>query len=218
MQIQSGKLYENRTWKYLYPCLKYYGKELMDNLAGFFKLAVGVGDSNRSDDKNCIYILIDVNISLSSDKQRESYKNRFSKFLDWLSYKDYYIDDYVFEDIDNTGKHMIVLKIPSIYDTSYFNFVKGNYSSMYPLKTIREYFKYITISNKEAEIRQNEKIKRTRNILTRHANYLPTFVKDVNNKFGTNVEEKYFLDAEFDYPPKKEEEIFNYKEVTKIGE
>ena len=56
MQIQSGKLYENRTWKYLYPCLKCYGPELMDFLSSFFKLGVGIGDFNIPTEGNSIFI------------------------------------------------------------------------------------------------------------------------------------------------------------------
>ena len=61
MQIQSGKLYENRTWKYLYPCLKVYGSTLKTYLNIFFKLAVGLGDHN---------IDIDEKFSLKTEKNR----------------------------------------------------------------------------------------------------------------------------------------------------
>ena len=47
MNIQSGKLYENRTWKYLYPCLNEHGDVLKKYLDSFFKLGVGVADFNN---------------------------------------------------------------------------------------------------------------------------------------------------------------------------
>ncbi len=212
MQIQSGKLYENRTWKYLYPCLKHYGDELMDKLSSFFKVAVGVHDHNRKEDGNCIYILIDTNIPLASDYDRQEYKRKFTKFLDWVSYKHYYVTDYIFE----KDKHMIVLRLPHDYDITYINFVNGKYSKMYPQRVVNEYFKYITISNKEIEDRQNSKIRTTRAILTKNKSYLPTFVDIVNKDFNTDITVEDYKDAELDYPPKKEEEIFNYSKEEEV--
>ena len=96
MQIQSGKLYENRTWKYLFPCLKFYGPELMSKLSSFFKLAVGVNDYNKKEKQACIYILVDTNIAIASDVERAEYKHKFAQFLDWLSYKPYFVSDYIY--------------------------------------------------------------------------------------------------------------------------
>ena len=91
MQIQSGKLYENRTWKYLYPCLKHYGLELMNYLTSFFKLAIGVADSNVTVEGNCIFILVDTNLTLSNNVETAKYKANFSKFLDWVKYQYFYV-------------------------------------------------------------------------------------------------------------------------------
>lgn len=211
MQIQNGKLYENRTWKYLYPCLNYYGEELMSKLSTFFKLAVGINDHNKREKEQCIYILVDTNIPLLSDKDRQNYKNKFSKFLSWVSYKYYYVSDYPFDD----NKHMVVLKIPRDFNTSYVHFVKGNYSQMYTTKSLNNYFKYINISNKELEIRQNKKMKVTRSVLSKDSKYVSTFVNIVNHEFKSDATVEDFKDAELDFPPKKEEEIFNYKEEFK---
>lgn len=212
MQIQSGKLYENRTWRYLYPCLKNYGQELTQRLANFFKLAVGVGDLNREDDVNCIYILIDTNIPLSSSKEIQDYKNNFTSFLDWLSYQPYYVSDYVYE----KNMHMIVIKLPEKHVISFSHFIKGSYSNMFSLADLRNYFSFITISNKEIELEQNKKLKITKNILSKDKSYIKTFVKDVNERFKTDVEDSYFNEAELDYPPEKKEEIFNFKDVEEV--
>jgi len=211
MQIQSGKLYENRTWKYLYPCLKYYGEELTTKLSSFFKLGVGVNDYNRRESGGCIYILIDTNIALASDADRLDYKRKFDKFLDWISYKYYYVTDYVYD----KDKHMVVLKIPNDYQTSYLQFIKGNYSQMYPNRIINDYFKYINISNKEIEDRQNKKMRVIRSVLQKNKEYVSTFVGVVNKKYNTEVTVEDFKDAELDFPPNREEEIFNYKEELK---
>lgn len=215
MQIQSGKLYENRTWKYLYPCLKHYGPELMNYLTSFFKLGVGVADSNVSVEGNCIFILIDTNLVLSNSIETAKYKANFSKFLDWLKYQYFYVKDYVYEDLGTGEKHMIVLKLPHKYDLTYMSFIKGKYSQMYTQKEINDYFGYISIpSNKESEKKVNEKLSITRKILQKDLSYLKNFVEIVNKNFETNVTEKDFKDAELDYPPKLSEEMFNYKKVT----
>src|SRR6187402_2593397 len=143
MQIQSGKLYKNRTWKYIYPCLKYYGPELNKHLGTFFKLGVGINDYNMDikGERNHIFILVDTNLPFSSEDQIKEYKLKFSKFLDWLTYQHYYVADYVYEDF--TGKHMIVLQLPYKHDASFLSFVQGKYSDMYGTKEINDYFKFV---------------------------------------------------------------------------
>ena len=220
MQIQSGNLYENRTWKYLYPCLKRYGPNLLKELSLFFKLGVGIGDYNMTGEKysNCIFILVDTDIQFNNQPEREVYKNSFSKFLDWVSYEPFYVDDYIYEGMGSSEKHMVVIKIPSNHDKSYMHFIRGQYSKMYEQKEINEYFKYITIAKKDIEEIRNSKIENTRDILFKNKEYLDKFLnkvcKDFAIKIGdkeTDLKKKNFLEAELDYPPKLQEEIFNYK-------
>ncbi len=207
MQIQRGKLYENRTWKYLYPCLKEYGEELNENLKNFFKLAVGVRDYNREDKMNCLYILIDTNLALPNEMQLKDYKERFGKFLDWVKYKEYYVADYVYE----KNMHMLVLKIPKAHDATYLNFITGKYSLMYNMKEVRDYFRALVMVNKEMELKKNAEIRLTRDVLEKESSYVSTFVKIVNTRFKTNATDIDFKDAELDFPPDKKEEIFNFK-------
>jgi len=210
MEIQTGRLYENRTWKYLYPCLKKYGATLSDYLGSFFKLAVGVGDRNFIAESNCIFILIDTEIPLS-EIESERYRDRFSKFLDWLKYQSFYVIDYVYSDLLEGEKHMVVLKVPITSFTTYDYFIKGQYSKMYSEKEIKSYFKDVSIpQNIPAEIKVNTRLESTRKILKKDKQYLKTFVSIVNKDFKTTIEEKYFRDAELDYPLNLKEEIFNY--------
>lgn len=214
MQIQSGKLYENRTWKYLYPCLKHYGPELINYLTSFFKLAVGVADSNVSVQGNCIFILIDTNLILSNSVETTKYKANFSKFLDWVKYQYFYVKDYVYEGLDSGEKHMIVLKLPYKHDLAYMSFIKGKYSEMYDDKSINEYFGFVQIqTNKDAEKKVNDKLQITRKVLRKDSSLLKPFVDMVNKDFDTNVGEEHFKHAELDYPPKLSEEVFNYKKT-----
>lgn len=212
MQIQSGKLYKNKTWLYLYPCLKFYGQELRQHLNSFLKLGVGISDHNLNitNGFNNIYILFDTEPVLEKDSDLVKYKENFNKFLDWLRYQYYYETDYVFEELKYSGKHMVVLKIPSKHDITLIKFIQGQYSEMYTTKDINEYYMYISNPDQQIEATKNEKIKKVRNVLTKNKEYLPEFVKQVNLLYKTEVTEEDFKEAELDFPPSLEEETFNY--------
>ena len=213
MQIQKGKLYKNRTWRYLYPSLKLYGKELSAYLSQFIKLAVGIGDSNIDTNEPCIFILIDTNVTQSTPQETENYRLRFAKFLNWIRYQFYYKTDYLYEDIGNGEKHMIVLRLPYKFDLSYLAFTQGRYSEMYSKSDIYEYFKYISIPNrKDIETKINKDLDDTRKILTKDKTYTKVFAKVVNDKFGTENPDSDFIDFEYDFPPEQIEEVFNYIE------
>ena len=211
MQIQSGKLYENKTWDYLYPCLKIYGNQLKVYLNSFYKLGVGLRDYNVDiDEGNCIYILLDTKI-YSAQQTLQSYRENLSRFLDWVRFQPYYVVDYVFEEFDNGEKHMLVLRLPGTYARAYSRFNKGKYSEMYTSKDINELFPLITNSNKELEVRVNTKLKKVKDILSKNSNYLETFRKQLNEEFGTNLSLSDIKNHELDLPPKVEEETFNFK-------
>lgn len=211
MQIQSGKLYENRTWKYLYPCLKSYGGTLKTYLNSFFKLAVGLGDHNIDiNEDNCIYILIDTNIH-SPQQSLQTYREYLSKFLDWVRFQPYYVTDYIFEGFDRGEKHMLVLRLPDTYKESYIKFKQGKYSEMYSSKDIDNLYPLIVNSNKNIEIKVNNNITNIKNVLTKNSSHLELFRKQINDEFGTNLSLNDLKNHELDLPPSQNEEIFNYK-------
>lgn len=213
MQIQNGKLYENRTWKYVFPCLKFYGEDLTNYLKSFFKLAVGLGDTNyeeKSDGSN-IFILIETSYTFALQRDTDRYRENFARFLDWVRYMPFYVTDYVYEGINDREQHMLVLKIPDRYRESIKHFKKGRYSKMYTPKEINSYFGHVTLNNKQAEVEVNNRLKKTRAILNKSKEYLEDFVKEVNNKFKTNATLEDFKDAELDFPPNPEEEVFSYQ-------
>ena len=211
MQIQSGKLYENRTWKYLYPCLKVYGGTLKTYLNSFFKLAVGLGDHNIDiNEDNCIYILIDTNIH-SPQQSLQTYREYLSKFLDWVRFQPYYVTDYIFEGFDRGEKHMLVLRLPDTYKESYTKFKQGKYSEMYSSKDIDNLYPLIVNSNKNIEIKVNNNITNIKNVLTKNSSHLELFRKQINDEFGTNLSLNDLKNHELDLPPSQNEEIFNYK-------
>ena len=210
MQIQSGKLYDNRTWKYLYPCLRSYGPTLKGHLNTLYKLAVGVKDYNLDiEEELCMYILIDTNIT-TPQTSLVNYRENIANFLDWLRCQSYYVIDYMFDNEDYNEKHMIVIKLPKEYTKTYQKFTKGKYSEMYSHKEIGEFFPYITLDNKELEFKLNEKTKAIRHVLIKKSDYLPTFQKQLNEEFGVNCTLDELKDHELDFPPNMKEEMFNF--------
>ena len=214
MQIQSGKLYENKTWKYLYPCLKCYGSTLMGYLHSFYKLGVGVKDDNVEIEGNCIYILIDTKVHLEGTPV-DSYRQNLSKFLDWIRYQSFYVIDYIYEGLDTGEKHLLVLKLPEQYNKTYSRFLRGKYSEMYTKDEIAKYFGFVNLNNKDLEKKINEKLQVVRAILNKNTNHLPKFLEELNNEFGTNLSLEDVRNHELDFPPIQEEEIFNCKRIVK---
>lgn len=211
MQIQSGKLYENRTWKYLYPCLKSYGMTLRNYLNSFYKLAVGVGDSNIDiEDKQCMYILLDTNVSTSTTSLT-AYRENLSRFLEWLRFQPYYVIDYIYSDKDYKGMHMIVIQIPQTYHKTLQLFKQGKYSEMYDRTELNNCFALVTLDNKELQSKINNKLTSIRSILTKNPNYIPTFKEELKKEFDVNLLDSELIHHELDFPPNVEEEVFNFK-------
>ena len=206
MNIQKGKLYENRTWLYLYPCLQYHGEELLNRFSQFFKLAVGVGDAHYKKGSNVILILFDLNLPFS-EKGLKDYQTKFEILLRWLRYQSYYSDDYIYN--EEKSQHMIVIKLPDALEGAYRHFVEGQYSKMYLPIQVEEFFKEEETSDNNI-IKRNERYSKAKKVFRREKETLKEFVKQVNIRFNTLVGIDKFKNAELDYPPEKSEEIFNY--------
>lgn len=199
MMLQNGKLYKNRTYKYLYPSIKYYGEELRLKLNTVSKMAIGVGDINISSAPPALYILLDTsNTTLM-------YQTKFSEFLEWIRTKYFYFTDYLFTE----NSHMIVIKIPSKFENIIDHFLLGEYSKLYPLKEINQYFCEVVCIDKKIEENRNKEILESKNILMKNINQREIFIKKVQQDFGLLVNREDFLNVEIDYPPKLKEEIFN---------
>jgi hypothetical protein len=194
MEIEIGKLYNNRTVKYLTPGLNFYGPVLKTKLNLVFKLAFGIHDtlldgSHLEGQKN-IFILVDKLVR----------PELFQNFMDWVKHQEYYVTDYVYDAVMETHsrKHMIVLAYPPTMGDAYDKFLLGKYSKMYTKKEIAEYFSEDT----KTEARQ---------VLCRSINARPAFISLIKSTFGTQLIEQDFLKRgwEYDLPPNKEEEFFN---------
>ena len=127
----------------------------------------------------------------------EIYTKTFSRFLDWIQYQEYYVTDYVFDDITAGKKHMVVVKIPEEYRQAYVHFLNGSYSKMYTDYELTRFFmkdKYDALS-----------------VLKKKTEYLEeVFVNEVNERFNTEVSSHEIEGTELDFKPNYREEIFNF--------
>lgn len=192
MDIRIGHQYVNKTWRFLVPTLRGHGDEFVNRFNPLFKLACGVHDdlisgAEMANGRN-IYVMFDTKYQ----------PKEFSKFMDFLQYKDYYKADYCPDSEISSRKRIVILEVPKIFHNAYDMFLQGRYSEMYTQEHLDMLF-------------NNENKKREHEILNKHPRALSKFVKDVNEQFKTQTKEDDFLESEYETPLKKIEEIFNYR-------
>lgn len=194
MDIQIGKLFINRTVKYLVPGLNFYGPTLKTKLNLVFKLAFGIHDSliegSHLEGQKNIYILVDKLVR----------PDLFQNFMDWVKHQEYFVTDYAYDAImeAHSRKHMIVLAYPPTMGDSYEKFLLGKYSKMYTKKEITSFF-------------AEESKKEVRQVIVKTVHAKTRFITLIKETFGTILEEQDFLTGywEYDLPPNEEEEFFN---------
>ena len=126
MVIKFGDVLENKTFRYLSPCLKGHGDIFINKFQiDVFKLVYGISDtllegSDEVENRRPIFILCDRAVNTA----------KFNSFLEWVKYKDFYITDYTY-DASNPRLHMLVLEVPKDYFNAYDKFTLGLYSEMY---------------------------------------------------------------------------------------
>lgn len=208
MKIKYGELYVNKTWRFLAPSLKYYGEEFIQKFNTMMKLAVGIHDtyldgSEVSEDFN-IYILVD-----KLQKHKE-----FTRFINYVKDKDYYVDSYSCDEIVNPRKIMIILRIPDEVNNAYYHFLKGKYSIMYTKEQLSQIFNTVV-----AKTTTNQNSYLDYEILSKTGtNSRQKFIRTIKEEFGnyTEIPTSALKDLEWELPLKKEEEIFNYSPNTTI--
>jgi hypothetical protein len=191
MKIQLGEvsMVENKTKKYLLPCLKAYGDEFTKRIATVWKVAIGIGDivtikSNINFEKH-IFILCETKKDIDS----------FLRFLDWIKEHDMYEDDYAFDNINDGCLHMLVIKLPEKFYDAYETFKKSEFSHMYSKEDLEIFFK-----DKPDIVK----------ILIRDHNYKLEFSKFLEKEYGVQIPVTDIDDTfEFDLPISEYEEIFN---------
>lgn len=206
IKIQIGKIFMNRTRKYLLPLIKKYGDEFTFHINQLSKVAVGIGDMVV---KKCgfqhekhLFILVD-----------SRYKPfRFVSTLNWIREHQSYEDDYVFGNIQSSRFHMIVIRIPDSYLESMEHFRDGRYSKMYSSDDVRQLFS--TDGKTGFDRTLYETIIK---VLVHDHNYMVEFAEQVKLEFQFSDHDYSVHDidpeSEFDLPMSKFEEIFNYKKV-----
>lgn len=193
MDIQIGRLYMNRTLMYLVPALKFYGSTFATKLNAVHKFAFGIHDTvldgTPYESQKLIYVLIDTLVH--SDKVRS--------LLDWIKLQEYYVMDYPYDDLENGRKHMLVVAFPHELGDVYDKFIDGKYSKMYCFDEIEKYF-----PDDSAE---------AKGVIIKSVRTKALFLQKVYNAYAVRLEPTDLVGSgiEYDFPPKQEEEFFNYK-------
>jgi hypothetical protein len=194
MKIQIGAIQMNKTKRFLYPCLKQYGIEYERKFNSIFKVAIGVGDIVFKETKNYnyeqhLFVLIDIAVC----------KPAFKEFIEWIREHQSYEEDYAFDDINKGRLHMVVIKLPEQYYKAIHMFRKSQFSKMYNMKQINDFFD----NNLD-----------TKKILVKHHSYKIEYTKKLNEKYGTTIQPNE-IQGEFEEPINPEEELFNGKNKKK---
>ena len=202
MQIQSGKLFENRTLYYLYPCLKDYGSNFTSKLNSVFKLAIGIGDNYHNNKIKSLYLLISHNYG-NSNISSTTYRKSFKDFLNYIREHSAYIADYP---VNFNESHMIVIRFPERYYIAYDNFLLGKYSKMYDKSEIDFIYPIQGISEKT--LKRNLL---SRAVINKNRTGLEHYKKVIKEEFNVILQDSDCMDnREFDIPYNKKEEIFNF--------
>ncbi len=185
-KIQVGKVILNKTWKYLVPLLKHYGKEFEQKINSVYKCGYGIGDilliNNGINYEQHVFILIDTKVATG----------HFKTFIKWIRQQEMYEDDYIFDDILHGRFHMLVLKLPKEYYKSNLLFRKSQFSKMYTKKDVEKFFKDEDIQG----------------VLIKQGNYIIKHTNKINEMFGTTVK-PHEIEGEWDFPIEKNEEMFD---------
>lgn len=196
MKIELGTIYQNRTLRYLVPAFNLYGEVFKIKFNTIFKVAFGIQDSllegSYLEDQQNIYILIDKAVK----------NNLFLSYMNWIKLQKYYVADYAYDNLENGRFHMLALAFPEHMSLSYSEFKKGNYSLMYSKDEVESLFK-------------NEEVKA---VLLKKDSAFSSYNKILKENFGTELsfEEFKSFNGEYDIPPKREEEYFNYIAIEKV--
>ena len=197
MQIEIGKYYENKTWKFLIPCLRGHGEEFVTKLIPTFRLAAGIYDEKLNDKKQftdrTIFLLFDI----------DNNPTAFQTFYEWIKKQKYYVHSYCPDrSMESSSRKMIVIKIPEIFNNAYDNFIIGKYSEMYSKEHIEILFNF---PNRQGEY----------GILNLEPWAKEEFIKKLNEEFLTSID--VFDDdiKEIELPPILSEEVFNVSDFSR---
>ena len=123
----------SKSWLYLTPLLRLYGNNFANSIIPLTE-QVGVGDSAIGVEySNHIFWLLKGSI----------YK--VYQVVFHLREQDYYEDDYAYSDLTNLHEdnylHMIIIKIPDMYNGVVEKFLEGRFSEMLDAEVVKELYK-----------------------------------------------------------------------------
>lgn len=182
---------QNKTKKYLTPILTEYGEEFKRRFNNVLKVAIGIGDVVV---ENCGYkhekhLFILINTLIGNNNQF------FLDFLTWIRHQStIYQDDYVFDNIQKSSLHMIVIKFPEKYYESFETFKIGEYSKMFDRATIDKFF---------------DKLPTIKKVFIKDHEYKYYFVGKLNRLYSTNIDAKDYT-GELELPITDKTEKFNH--------
>lgn len=203
--LQKDEIYNNKTFKYLYPCLIELGRSFTNRLNKFVKAGVFIADMNYYTLNSCLYIVISTK-PYKEELTLTQYRTDFQELLYWIKLQDFYETDYCYKE----DFHIIVVKLPDYLSSSIDLFMSGEYSKIFTIEQINRYFRTVSLTNKILEKEKNAEIENTRKILTKDRAYTEEYAQKINGEYQTNISPKYFQNVELDKPPILSEEILNY--------
>jgi len=211
INFSDDKIFDNRTYKYLFPLLRTYGQGFCTNFSKLFKLGIFIGDMNYYTVKPTVVPSLYVVVRLPrikdhrmSDNDR-AYLEWFTNFKQFLRHQQYYETDYSI-DVD---KHMFVFKLLNNLSNVIDNFLMGKYSQMFTKEQVNKYFTF-TLGQTAIEKERNKATEEIRSILLHDNTYAQTYLDKINKQFGTTLKLENNVNWEFDTPPNLSEEILNY--------
>lgn len=183
---ENNKMFTNKTLKYLIPYFIKSKPIKFQNTFNKFKwISFGIGDTFYTKEvDDLIFCLVNVNYN-------------FSKYYEYITELDFYEDDYIF----NTDSHMFVFKLE---EGLVNKFINGQYSKMYSLDDIENYFVKTFRRNKVEHYTDSY------GVLVQSEYQKNKFKNTLINDFGITVKID-MEDKELDYPPVLQSEIYNYE-------
>lgn len=189
MQIQLGRHYVNKTWKYLLPTVKSYGSIFLGKYSSLFKLAAGIYDASfngKDEDEKLLFILFDKQVKPAL----------FTNILEHFRYQTYYHSDYAYDDMEDGRMHMVVFKIYEEWHEAYNAFRQGKYSQMYNQTQINFLFRGVDDTSVD--------------VLNRTDAAYERMIQNIKVSFNSNVTKQDLIGNELDFPIEEFKEIFNF--------
>lgn len=194
--LELGKIFENRTLIYLVPALREYGTLFTAKLSSLPIKAFGIYDEDLKDVqqftyRKCIYIMIDTSIR----------KSTTTTILNWFRNQSYFVDIVPFRNPEDNIK-LLVVDFPDKLEGAFDKFIEGKYSFMYTKHEVNKFF------NPQSKLHQ-----KALKVINKSKIGGEEHIQSIEENFGTRLtpEDLRANGYQYDYPPNKKQEFFNYR-------